>query len=134
MTDMTVARSILDQLGGARFVAMTGARELVGSADSLTFKIGVNPKRVSQVRVTLTPADLYSVTFFRIGKAPQIESDVYCNMLEAVFSERTGLYTLLGPHHEQDRARSLQDRPMRRAQPSPEHRGNRRRGEPLRTR
>ena len=48
MTDMTVARSILDQLGGARFVAMTGARELVGSADSLTFKIGVNPKRVSQ--------------------------------------------------------------------------------------
>ena len=29
MTDLTVARSILDQLGGARFVAMTGARELV---------------------------------------------------------------------------------------------------------
>jgi hypothetical protein len=93
---MTVARTILDQLGGARFVAMTGAREFVGSADSLTFKFGVNPKRVSQVRVTLTPADLYSVTFFfRIGKAPQIESDVYCNMLEAVFSERTGLYTKL---------------------------------------
>jgi hypothetical protein len=45
--------------------------------------------------MTVTPADLYSVTFFRIGKAPQIESDVYCNMLEAVFSERTGLYTLL---------------------------------------
>ena len=85
MTDMTVARSILDQLGGERFVAITGARELVGSADSLTFKLGVNPKRVSQVRVTLTPADLYSVTFFRIGKAPQIESDVYSNMLEAVF-------------------------------------------------
>jgi hypothetical protein len=54
MTDLTVARSILDQLGGERFVAMTGARELVGSADSLTFKIGVNPKRVSLVRVTLT--------------------------------------------------------------------------------
>jgi hypothetical protein len=32
MTDMTVARTILDQLGGARFVAMTGAREFVGSA------------------------------------------------------------------------------------------------------
>jgi hypothetical protein len=95
MTAMTVARTILDQLGGARFVAMTGAREFVGSGDSLTFKVGVNPKRVSQVRVTLTPADLYSVTFFRIGKAPQIESDVYCTMLEAVFSERTGLYTQL---------------------------------------
>ena len=74
---------------------MTGAREFVGSGDSLTFKVGVNPKRVSQVRVTLTPADLYSVTFFRFGKAPQIESDVYCTMLEAVFCERTGLYTQL---------------------------------------
>jgi hypothetical protein len=94
MTDMTVARTILDQLGGERFVAMTGAREFVGSGDSLTFKVGVNPKRVSQVRVTLTPADLYSVTFFRFGKAPQIEN-VYCTMLEAVFSERTGLYTQL---------------------------------------
>jgi hypothetical protein len=29
------------------------------------------------------------------GGEPQIESDVYCNMLEAVFSERTGLYTQL---------------------------------------
>ena len=48
LTDITVARSILDQLGGARFVAMTGAREFVGSADSLTFKIGVNPKHVTK--------------------------------------------------------------------------------------
>ena len=61
MTDMTVARTILDQLGGARFVAMTGAREFVGSADSLTFKIGVNPKRVTQVRVTLTPHTIAAV-------------------------------------------------------------------------
>ena len=101
MTDMTVARSILDQLGGERFVAITGARELVGSADSLTFKLGVNPKRVSQVRVTLTSADLYSVTFFRIGKAPQIESDVYCNMLEACFpSALASTRNCCGPHHE----------------------------------
>ena len=118
MTDMTVARSILDQLGGARFVAMTGAREFVGSADSLTFKIGVNPKRVSQVRVTLTSADLYSVTFFRIGKAPQIESDVYSTCSKQCFpSAPASTRNCCGPHHEQDRARSLQDRPVRRAQP-----------------
>jgi hypothetical protein len=95
MTNMTVARAILEQLGGARFVAMTGAKNFVGSADSLTFKIGPNPKRVSQVRVTLAPADLYAVTFFRIGAAPRIASDVYCSMLEEVFSQHTGLYTRL---------------------------------------
>ena len=95
MTDMTVARSILDQLGGARFVAMTGARDFVGSADSLTFKIGVNPEaRQPSARDAHARPSLLG-GFFRIGKAPQIESDVYCNMLEAVFSERTGLYTQL---------------------------------------
>jgi hypothetical protein len=95
MTDMTVARTILDQLGGARFVTMTGATNLDSTEDSLSFKLGVNPKRVSHVRVTLTPADLYSVSFFRIGKAPQIASDVYCSMLAAVFCEHTGLATNL---------------------------------------
>ena len=95
MTDMTVARTIFDQLGGERFVAMTGAKNFVGTEDSLTFKLGANPKRVSQVRVTLTPADLYAVSFFRVGRAPRIESDVYCGMLEGVFCEQTGLCTRL---------------------------------------
>jgi hypothetical protein len=35
------------------------------------------------------------MTFFRTGKPPQIETDVYCNMLDAVFTEHTGLYTRL---------------------------------------
>ena len=114
MTDMTVARSILDQLGGARFVAMTGARDFVGSADSLTFKIGVNPKRVSQVRVTLTSADLYSVTFSasarrRRSKATFIPT---CSK-QCSPSAPASTRNCCGPHHEQDRARSLQDRPVR---------------------
>jgi hypothetical protein len=50
---------------------------------------------VSYVRVTLTPADLYAVSFFRVGRAPRIESDVYCSMLEGVFCEHTGLCTKL---------------------------------------
>jgi hypothetical protein len=95
MTDMTVARTILDQLGGERFVAMTGATNFVSTEDGLTFKLGANPKRVSYVRVTLTPADLYAVSFFRVGRAPRIESDVYCSMLEGVFCEHTGLCTKL---------------------------------------
>jgi hypothetical protein len=31
---------------------MTGATSFIGSADSLTFKLGSNPKRVTHVRVT----------------------------------------------------------------------------------
>ena len=71
MADLTAAKTILEQLGGEFFVAMTGAKNLVGTEDSLTFEVGRNPKHVSHVRVTQTPGDLYAVTFFRRGKAPQ---------------------------------------------------------------
>jgi hypothetical protein len=46
MTDLTVAKTILAQLGGERFVMMTGATNFVGGADSLAFRVGSNPKRV----------------------------------------------------------------------------------------
>src|SRR5262249_13476503 len=65
MADLTVAKTILEQLGGEHFVAMTGAKDFVGTEDSLTFTVGSNPKHVSHVRVTQTPGDLYAVTFLR---------------------------------------------------------------------
>ena len=73
----------------------TGAKDLVGTADSLTFKVGNNPKRVMQVRVTLTPNDLYAVTFFKAGKAPQIEDGIHREMLQEVLSANTGFYMSL---------------------------------------
>jgi len=36
MADLTVAKTILEQLGGELFVAMTGAKNFVGTEDSLT--------------------------------------------------------------------------------------------------
>jgi hypothetical protein len=47
MTDLTMAKAILAQLGGER---LTGATSFIGSADSLTFKLGSNPKRVTHHR------------------------------------------------------------------------------------
>jgi hypothetical protein len=91
VTDLTVAKTILAQLGGERFVMMTGATSFIGSADSLTFKVGSNPKRVTHVRVTLTPDDLYDMTFFRAGKGPQSHDGVHREMLQEVFGAHTGL-------------------------------------------
>jgi hypothetical protein len=53
-----LAKAILAQLGGERFVMMTGATSFIGSADSLTFKLGSNPKRVTHVRVSVNPTRL----------------------------------------------------------------------------
>jgi hypothetical protein len=95
VTDLTVAKAIFAQLGGEGFVMMTGATGFVGSADSLTFKLGSNPRRVTHVRITVTPDDLYHVTFFTTGKGPRSHDGVHGEMLKEVFGANTGLYTTL---------------------------------------
>jgi hypothetical protein len=96
VTDLTVSQTILAQLGGESFVITSGATGLSGSADSLTFKLGRNPKRVTHVRVTLTRDSLYDVTFFTTGKGPQSHDGIHREMLQEVFGVNTGLYRPLG--------------------------------------
>ena len=95
MTDLTVPKTILDQLGGESFVMTSGATGLIGSADSLTFKLGRNPKRVTHVRVTLTRDGVYDMTFFTTSKGPQSHDGIHREMLQEVFGANTGLYRAL---------------------------------------
>lgn len=92
---MTVAQTILQQLGGGRFIAMTGAKNFLGREDGLSFKIGSNAKRISHVRVTLTPADLYNVEFLSIRgtsiKTAAVVEGAYFDNLADVIAENTGL-------------------------------------------
>jgi hypothetical protein len=92
VVDLTTPRAILTQLGGEGFVVMTGANGFVGSADSLTFKLGHNPKRVTHVRITLMPDGLYDMTFFMTGKGPRSHDGVHREMLQEVVGANTGLY------------------------------------------
>lgn len=109
-----IAETILEQLGGRRFKLMTGARHFSYSAIihptkdgnaieseniALTFKLPMG--RFNCVRIELTPADTYLVTFQQITyrKAvvfttrEEIRSDVYAEQLREVFREVTGLAT-----------------------------------------
>ena len=96
---MQVANTILEQLGGGRFVGMTGARDLVGSNDTLSFRIpGTHTRNhVNKVRVTLDASDTYTVEFFRIrgSKFTRVATheDVYGDMLADIFTAETGLDT-----------------------------------------
>jgi hypothetical protein len=94
MTDLTVPKTILEQLGGNDFIALTGAAAFISTEDSLTFRAGRNPNSVSHVRITLTATDLYAVTFFHTGRAPRIVDEVYCDILQDVFFKHTGLRAL----------------------------------------
>ena len=61
-----VAKTILQQLGGNKFIAMTGAKNFGSSKNSLQFKIGKNSKSISHIIITLKSSDLYDVEFIRM--------------------------------------------------------------------
>lgn len=99
---MQVANTILQQLGGRRFIAMTGAKNLIGGNDMLAFKLGFaahQARGVSHVRITLLPSDLYKMEFLNIRgtniKTVKVVEGVYCDQLQGIFTETTGLYTRL---------------------------------------
>jgi hypothetical protein len=96
---LEVANTILQQLGGKKFVVMTGASNFVGSSDALSFKIGKNANKVTHVRITLTPADLYNVTYLNVRgttvKTVTTDEGIYADMLRECFTRSTGLHTTL---------------------------------------
>lgn len=95
--DMTCAKIILEQLGGHKFIVMTGAKNFTGTEKSLSFRIMRNAKKVTHVKVTLNWKDLYDIEFVRVHKLkvnPISEAkDIYFDELQRVFTEETGLHT-----------------------------------------
>lgn len=102
MSDREIANTILSQLGGSRFVAMTGAKNFVAIEKGLQASIGRGAKnKANKVRITLTPADLYDVEFYRfssrtfdcpsVGKVEGVDAE----SLARVFTNATGLDTRL---------------------------------------
>lgn len=97
---MNVAQTILSQLGGNRFVAMTGSHQFMAGENALHMKLRRNKSGANYLTIELTPMDVYTMTFKSIrGTNPvKIKSeikDVYFDQLESIFTQETGLYTRL---------------------------------------
>ncbi len=100
-THTNVASIILSQLGGNRFLAMTGAKDLLDLGNGLRCRIGRNAKRITHVEIILDASDTYTVNFYRVTKrgldVELVESldMVYADNLRSHFEISTGLYTSL---------------------------------------
>jgi len=99
---MQVANTILSQLGGTRFVVITGARDFVGREDSLTMRLPRGTKSgVTHLRIRLDPSDTYTVESMKYSKRAmqmtkiETREDVYVDMLRETFESMTGLYASL---------------------------------------
>jgi len=98
----TKADETLHQLGGRRFVSMTGAKNIVGLEDGLQFSIPRSKDKINKVRVTLDPNDTYKIEFYSIQRRKLAGDDVkrvaqydmiYAKDLAKVFKDTTGLET-----------------------------------------
>lgn len=102
---MAVAKTILEQLGGGKFMVITGASNFLGDANSLSFRLpgggGFCKDGINHVKIELTGMDDYIVTFNRIraGKVTEVAKldGVYNDMLMDIFENHTGLYCTLAP-------------------------------------
>lgn len=108
---MRVASKILDQLGGNKFIAMTGAKNFVSDGNTLRMTLPKNMSKANRLYITLENDDTYTMRFFKftagrlnkktfeftedkITEVRTIEG-VYFDMLQSLFTEVTGMYTHL---------------------------------------
>ncbi len=97
---MTVAKTILEHLGGNKFRVMTGAKHLADHGDALSMRIGRNKSNSNYLKVTLNSMDLYDVHFSKVTRMGEEKSvkeynDVYNDTLVEIFESHTGMYTKL---------------------------------------
>lgn len=108
---MEIAKIILEQLGGKRFSLMTGSKNyLVGDISEtnpnewLRMDLTRNSSGANKLKITLMGDDTYKMQFYKqtiknytevvISKEQTFEG-VYCDQLQKIFTQVTGLYTRL---------------------------------------
>ena len=100
--NMEIAKTILSQLGGNKFVVMTGVKNLVSDGNALAMHLPRNKSKAKYLRIELNEMDTYTMTFQGENKKtfefPIIAKHerVYFDMMRDIFTEVTGLYTSLG--------------------------------------
>ena len=92
------AKVILSQLGGSKFIAMTGAKNFGVGNEGLSMSIGKNSKRITHFIVDYNRGrDLYNLEFVRMwgGKRISVKKlkSVYFDDLQYHFKKYTGLNT-----------------------------------------
>ena len=98
-----IALTILQQLGGNKFLAMTGAKvKYFGESDKMPYlqlELKPNKSKAKYLRISLRLDDTYNIVFEKISKdivqiVKSLEG-VYCDMLVEIFERTTGFYTKL---------------------------------------
>lgn len=109
---MSVAETILQQLGGHRFTVMTGSKNYLADGNSLRMTLAKNHSKANRLTITLDEVtDTYRMRFYRytpgrlnkntfewvpdkVVEVAEFEN-VYCDMLQELFTQVTWMHTSL---------------------------------------
>ena len=102
----SIAATILSQLGGNKFIVMTGSKNFGFSENKkgnaqLSFHVTRNAVKAQFCTIELTSLDTYNMIFTKLNKKTyelitiKEEKGLYNDMLQSTFTNVTGLYTSL---------------------------------------
>jgi hypothetical protein len=98
-----VVETLLKQLGGNKFMVMTGSKVFDYGSNMLTLKLPTNKSKANYLDIVYHPGkDLYTMTFRRVfnrgldSKRLVEYDDLYADQLREVFTLATGMETSLG--------------------------------------
>ena len=97
----TRAGTILQQLGGQRFAAVTGSKDFTSDDNALHMTLAKNKSGANKLSVTLDADDTYTMCFFKYTASMkmipeclseiEIYQDVYYDHLQDIFEAVTGI-------------------------------------------
>lgn len=96
-----VAAEILRQLGGNKFIAMTGSKNIMSTESGIRMNLQPNKSRATHLFIALCADDTYTMTFKKVNKKTfdvttihEVEG-VYFDAMKIIFTQVTGFYTSL---------------------------------------
>ena len=100
------AAEILNNLGGRKFIAMTGSKNFISSSGigrgELTMKLTKNIANATHLIITVNEKDLYDMSFIRVTMGKTIKrvevahhENIGVEILQKMFTKVTGLDTRL---------------------------------------
>lgn len=111
MNNKIIAMTILDQLGGNRFIAMTGAKDFFTNGNDCCFSIPKNASKANRIKIILETDDTYTMEFIKFvsgwfdhknliyhdSKVETIKKvkGLFFDQLTDIFTDVTKMYTSL---------------------------------------
>lgn len=111
MAGIEIANTIIAQLGGSKFTAMTGSKNFAAIKNGVTMNLARNISGANRLEITLNAGDTYDMRFYRYtrgrmnlktfttspDKIKEIKSysDIYADQLQGIFTDVTGMDTHL---------------------------------------